>query len=72
VVTDYTPESKSYKKTVDIKEIEEANPSLVKFNNQYYEVPQKAQINYYPYGQHINKLHPFYDYEAHMKTKGSL
>jgi hypothetical protein len=41
-VQDYTPGNKNYKKEVDINEIEKANPSLLKFNNQYYEVPTKA------------------------------
>ena len=50
-----------------MKDLDESgNPNLVKFGGQYYEIPQKApQINYYPYRQQVQKLHPFYDYEAY-------
>jgi hypothetical protein len=74
VVNDYTPSKKEYKKEVDLKELEAAgNPSLLKFGGQYFEVPQKPpQINYYPYNQQVQKLHPFYDYEASLKTKSTL
>ena len=57
-----------------MKDLDESgNPNLVKFGGQYYEIPHKApQVNYYPYRQQVQKLHPFYDYEAYKKTKSSF
>lgn len=50
---------------------------MIKFNNQYFEVPTKAAVNYYPFDinnpqDRMYKLHPYYDYESYLKSKSSL
>jgi hypothetical protein len=35
----------SYKQEVDVNELEKNQNNLVKFNNQYYEMPTNAKIN---------------------------
>ena len=39
-----------YRREVDLKELNDQSPSLLKFNNHYYEVPTKPAISYFPYG----------------------